>query len=125
MTAGPEAALALRFNGRKGAEATLGMQLLLEELPRVAGSVCSHLLGCTRGNDSSAPFAPFRTQVDDVVGTLDDIEVVLDDDNAMTALQQGLKGLQQLLDVVEMESGGGLVKDEEGGVGLLLAQVVG
>ena len=43
----------------------------------------------------------------------------------MSPLQQGIKGFEQLLDVVEVEACGGFVEDEEGRVALLLTEVVG
>ncbi len=42
-----------------------------------------------------------------------DFEVVLDDQDAAAVLNQPLKGIEQLCDVVEVQSGGGFVEDEE------------
>ncbi len=60
-----------------------------------------------------------------MVGTLDDFHVVLDDENGMAALDEGVEGLQQALDVMKMEAGGGLVEDEERGFLLLLSDEIG
>ena len=60
-----------------------------------------------------------------MVGTLDDIKVVLDDDNGVPPLNQGVEGGEQFLDVVEMESRSGLIKDEHGGDRFFLTEVVG
>ena len=49
-----------------------------------------------------------------MVGTLDDIHVMLDDDNGVSAADQGIEGFQQLLDVVEMQTGSRLVEYEDG-----------
>ena len=49
----------------------------------------------------------------------------LDDDDAVSAPDEGVEGFEQLADVVEVEASGGLVENEECRIGLLHAQVVG
>jgi len=51
-----------------------------------------------------------RTQVDHPVGGLDDLEVVLDHHDGVALVAQAVQDVQQLLDVVEMQPGGGLVQ---------------
>ena len=60
-----------------------------------------------------------------MVGTLDDIHVVLDDDKRMPALDECVEGIQQAAYVVEMKAGGRLVEDEYRGRVLLHPQIVG
>ena len=50
---------------------------------------------------------------------------MLDDDDAVSAPDEGVEGFEQLADVVEVEASGGLVENEECRIGLLHAQVVG
>ena len=76
------------------------------------------------GYDITTFVATFGTKIDDVVGTLDNVEVMLDDDNAVSPLDQRVESFEQFSDVVEMQAGGRLVEDEEGRVGLFLTQVV-
>ena len=57
----------------------------------------------------------FRSEVYDVVGTLDDFQIVLYDDDRMPTFDEGIEGGQQFPDVVEVQSRGRLVKDEYGG----------
>ena len=47
-----------------------------------------------------------------MVGTLDDIEVVLDDDNGVPPADKGIEGFQEFLDVVEMKPGSRFVEHE-------------
>ena len=60
-----------------------------------------------------------------MVGALDDVEVVLDDHQGVTSFYQGIEGMEQTLDVVEVEARGRLVEDEERGLLFLLADEVG
>src|SRR5690606_3163897 len=54
-----------------------------------------------------------RPQVDDPVGTLDDIEVVLDDQDGVAQIDEAVNDGQQLADVVKVQPGGRLVQDVE------------
>ena len=63
--------------------------------------------------DVPAVLAALGAEVDDPVGGFDDLHVVLDDDDAVALVDEGVDGGQQLLDVVEMQAGRGFVKDEE------------
>ena len=49
---------------------------------------------------------------------------MLDDDDRMSFLDQGVEGFQQSLDVMEMQTGRRLVKDEKRRFLLLLAKIV-
>jgi hypothetical protein len=49
-----------------------------------------------------------------VVGALDDVEVVLDDEHGVALVDEAVEDVQELLDVAEVEAGGRLVEDEEG-----------
>lgn len=101
------------------------VQFFFQELPRVAGGTGGHFFGRACHDQVAAAVASFGAEVYHVVGTLDDVQVVLDDDDAVSAADEGVEGFEQLADVVEVEAGGGLVEDEERRVGLLQAQVVG
>ena len=60
-----------------------------------------------------------------MVGTLDHVHVVLDDDERMSAHDECIECIQQAAYVVEVKPCGGLVEDEHRGLVLLHAQVVG
>ncbi len=70
------------------------------------------------GDDVTAAVAAFGTEVDDPVGGLDDVEIVLDDDEGATAVKELAEGCEELGDVIEVEAGGGLVEDVEDTAGL-------
>ena len=64
-------------------------------------------------DDPAAPVPAFRPEIDHPVGGLDDVQVVFDHQHAMAPVHQSLKGLQQDSDILEMQAGGGFVKDEQ------------
>ncbi len=57
--------------------------------------------------------AALRPEVDDVVGALDHLGVVLDDDDAVARSNQVLEGLEQVPRHPGVEPHGGLVEDKE------------
>ena len=67
--------------------------------------------GVPFGDDPAAAVAALRPEVDDPVGGLDDVEVVLDDEDRVAAVDQPMEDLEQLLDVGEVEAGRRLVED--------------
>ena len=72
-----------------------------------------HLLRRAFGDDLSAAVAAFRTQVHDPVRRLDHVQVVLDHHDGIALVAQTVQHGQQLLDVLEMQAGGGLVQNVE------------
>src|SRR5690606_18784863 len=81
------------------------------------------LLGRAGRDDGAAPGAALRSEVDDVVGRLDDVEVVLDDDDRVALVDQSGEHGEQAADVLEVQAGGGLVEDVEGVAGRALGQL--
>ena len=59
-----------------------------EELAGVAVLDRGHLLGRALGDDPASAVATLGTHVDDPVGVLDDVEVVLDDDHRVALVDQ-------------------------------------
>ena len=100
-------------------------KLGLEIFGRVSFALTDYFFRGADCNDVAALFAAFRAKVDDVVGAFDDFEVVLNDDDGVTALQQCVEGIQQNVYVVEVKARGRFVKDEKCGPGLLRSKVVG
>ena len=91
----------------------------------MGGRVLRELLGRADRDEVAAFLAPFGPEIDDPVGGLDDVEVVLDDEQAVAGLQQLLERRQQLRDVVEVQAGGRLVEDVEDAVAGLGREVRG
>ena len=75
------------------------------------------LLRRARGHHAAAGVAALGPEVDHPVRRLDDVQVVLDDHHRVALLDEPVQDLQQLLDVGEVEPGGGLVQDVEGAAG--------
>src|SRR5690606_21295474 len=69
--------------------------------------------------------AAFGPHVDHVVGHLDDVQVVLDHQHGVSLVHQALQHADQLLHVVEVQTGGGFVQDVEGTAGAAAAQLAG
>ena len=69
--------------------------------------------GRTGGDDPPAFVAGFRSEVDDPVGGLDDVEVVLDADDGVAEIHQAMQDVEQLPEVVKVQAGGGFVEDVE------------
>ena len=65
-------------------------------------------------DDATTPRTTFGAEIDDPVGGLNEIEVVLDDDDRVPAVDQALQDSQQQVDIVEMEAGGRFIEDIEG-----------
>ncbi len=62
------------------------------------------------GNDASTFFATFGAEIDDPVSIANYIEIVFDDDDGVAEVGQPVKNIEQFLDIVEVQTGGGLVK---------------
>ena len=54
------------------------------------------------------------SKVNDVVGIVDKVEMMLDDHNHVTRIDQSMQDTNQFFNIREMEAGGGLVQDEAG-----------
>ena len=70
--------------------------------------MAGHLCRGAGDHDLATADAAFRTEVDDPVSGLDDVEVVFDNDDGVAVVAQAVQHGQQLRDIVEMQAGGGL-----------------
>src|SRR3954466_4718095 len=66
------------------------------------------------GDDGSAARAAFRAEIDDPVRRLDHVEVVLDDEHRVAAIDETMEHVEQDADVLEVEARRRLVEDVEG-----------
>src|SRR2546422_11564753 len=101
----------------------LATQDAFEVLTGIRAAVPDDLLGCAGGDHLAPLVAALRTQIDDVVGRLEDVEIVLDDDNRVSSIDQAMKDIEQALDVREVQAGGRLIEDVEGLTGIPPAQL--
>src|SRR5580658_6829017 len=74
---------------------------------------------------AASVFAAFGAQVQDPVGVADDVEIVLDDDDGVAEVGEAVEDFEELADVVEVETGGGLVEEIEGAAGLAFGKLTG
>ena len=72
----------------------------------------------TFGNNMSAAFAALGPHVDDPVGALDHVQVMLDYDQRAASSDQLAKGCQQLRYIVEVQTCGRLVQNVQHAAGL-------
>ena len=83
-----------------------------KEASGVAFVATGYFFGGAGNNNIAAVLSAFGSQIDDVVGALDYIEIMLDNDNRVPVADELVKRLHQRVDVVEMETGSRLIKDE-------------
>ena len=69
--------------------------------------------GGALGDELAAVLAGFGAKVEDPVGGFDDVEVVLDDEKGVAGIDEFLEDGEEVLDVGEVEAGGGFVENEE------------
>ena len=74
-----------------------------------------NLLWSSRYDDISACGSSLRTEVDDIISHFDNIQIVLDDNDGVSALDEGIEGSEQAADVVVVKAGCRFVENEECG----------
>ncbi len=76
-------------------------------------SAAATCFGGAFGDDAAAVGPGVGTDLENPVGGLQDIEIVLDNDHAVAAIDERLEDGEEAFDVVAMKPGGGLVEEEE------------
>jgi len=71
------------------------------------------LFGCSFGDNQAPLIASIRAKIDDPICALDNLEVVLNYQDGMAGFDQTLEHFQQHTHVVEVQSGGRFVKEEQ------------
>ena len=89
------------------------LQELPEVLARVRGGDLGDRLGRPFGDELPARVAALGAEIEDPVGALDHVEMVLDHEHGVARVDQAVEDAEQLADIVEVEPGGGLVEDVE------------
>jgi hypothetical protein len=74
---------------------------------------CAHVFGRALGHDQAAGVAALGAEVDQPVGRADHVQVVLDHDQRVAAVDQLAQRAHELGNVVKVQAGGGLVKQEQ------------
>ncbi len=82
-----------------------------EILARVRGLDLRELLGRAGADHHPTIFTALWSEIDQIVGGLDDVQIVLDDEQRMPRLEQLPECRQQLREVVEVQAGGRLIEN--------------
>ena len=83
-----------------------------KELRSVALFALGEFLWCALKDDRSARCTRLGTEVDNVVGTLDNLHIVLHYNHRMPRRNERIKRLQQAVDVVDVQTRSRLVEDK-------------
>src|SRR5947209_12055880 len=75
---------------------------------------CGNFFRSSTCDDASAVRASFGSKVDQKVGALNDVQVVLDDDYSIAEANQPLQHVEQLAHISEMKTSGWFVKNVNG-----------
>src|SRR5690242_6880490 len=102
---------------------TRSLQHLAQIPAGVARRTAGDLFGSAGCDDAPAAIAPLGSEIDDPVGRLDYIQVVLDHHHRVARVAQAVQHLEKQLDVVEMETGCRLVQYVEGAPGIALGEL--
>ena len=78
--------------------------------------------GC---HNAAAAAAAFRSQVNDIVGALDHIQIVLNNDHRIARVHQFVQHFDQTMHIGHMQTGGGFVQNIHGLPGSAACQFVG
>src|SRR5260370_38026468 len=82
-----------------------------KSLPCIRFLAAGHLLGRALSNDAASSFTAFRTKIDNPIGLLNYVEMVLDDEHGIAKVDEAIKDVKQLFYVVKMQASGGFVQD--------------
>src|SRR5688500_14127064 len=82
--------------------------------PRVRRLDLRHFLWCPGSDDHAATNSAFGSEIDDPVRGLDDVEVVLDHQHGVPAIDEAVQHFEQQPNILEVQPRRGFVEDVEG-----------
>src|SRR5688572_25419305 len=85
-----------------------------ESVSSVTVSVRSNLFWCALRDDLATARARLRPEIDHPIGAFDYVQIVLNDDDRMARIHQTLENPEQDPHIVEMQTCGGFIEEEEG-----------
>ena len=88
-----------------GTRSTRAVKLRLQKRSGVRRLAPSHLLWSAGGDDPAAAVSAFGSQIDHVVGRLDDVHVMLDQQDSVAGIDQPVERLEEPFDVREVQAG--------------------
>ena len=71
----------------------------------------THVLGVPAGDDFAASVAAFGTHVDEVIGRLNDVQVVLNDENGVALVNEPMEHSQKFANILKMQTRRGLIEN--------------
>ena len=102
-----------RCGGRHVAKPGVSFQVGREKLSGVGPGGARHLLGGSLGHHPAAAVSPPGPQVYHPVGGLDHVHVVFDHEHRVSPVHEPVERGEELVDVLEVEPGGGFVEYEQ------------
>src|SRR5208282_4275524 len=88
---------------------------IAEDARKIAASmrlgVAGYLFGRAGGDDFAALIAAFGTKINEPIGAFDDVKIVFNDEKGAAGFEEFAESGEQLVDIVKVEAGGGLVQD--------------
>src|SRR6185503_9798154 len=84
-----------------------------ESASRVRAVTGGDRFRCSTNDQLTSLMAALGSQIENPIGAFDDVEMMLDHQHRMPGLHEPLQAIQQALDIGEMQSGGGFVKNVE------------
>src|SRR5712691_6610449 len=93
-----------------------------EDLAGVGFFGAGYEFGRALRDDAAAAFASLGAEVDDPVGLLDDVEMVLDDEHGVAEIDEPLQNVEEFSYVVKMQSRRGFVENIKRTAGLALGK---
>ena len=99
--------------------------MVFQELSGIAVTSPGDFFWRALGNDLAAAVTSLGPKVEDPVGGFDYIEIMLDDHNGIPLIDQCMKHVEQLANIVEMQSGGWFIEDIQGLAGCPPRQFLG
>src|SRR5690554_1373541 len=82
-------------------------------LTRVRTFYLDNILRTARENKFPALLATFRSDVDQPVGTLNHLHIMLDHQNGISLLKQRIEGFQQFFYIMEMQARSRLIENKK------------
>src|SRR5205807_426284 len=82
-------------------------------LPGVGFFGAGDEFGRALGDDAASAFTAFGAEINNPVGLLDDVEVMLDDEHRVPEVNEPLQNVEKFSHVVKMQTRSGLVENVE------------
>ena len=113
------------FGGEEGGFVWLFLERGAEKGGAAGVFVLRDFLGRAGGDDLSAFFAGLGSDVDDMVGGFDHFHIVLDDHEGVSGVDETVEDAEEARDVVEVESGGRFVEEQQRSFGFGVGEMGG